>query len=84
SIAWTGPHRTIDAGTLTIDATQPQAAGLCNSTNFDPTVLPRGIEVSNDPLLKFRHDVYAVSHQREVEGVRDTAPTNASPASDDR
>lgn len=68
SRAWQGKHRHVDAGTLVIDAAQPQASGPCRDTNFDPTVLPAGIALSNDPLLKFRHEVYAVSHRREVQG----------------
>lgn len=70
SIAWEGKHREADAGTLVIDATQPQATGPCRDTNFDPTVLPTGIEVSDDPLLKLRHEAYAVSHDREVREVK--------------
>lgn len=70
SRAWHGKHRHVDAGMLVIDAAQPQKNGRCRDTNFDPTVLPRGIALSNDPLLKFRHEVYAVSHRREVRGAR--------------
>ncbi|TAN07957.1 MAG: catalase family peroxidase [Rhodanobacteraceae bacterium] len=72
SRAWTGRHQVIDAGTLVIDAMQPQATGPCRDTNFDPTVLPAGIEPSGDPLLKFRHEVYAVSHHREVDPLSHT------------
>ena len=79
SRAWTGKHRTVDAGTLVIDAMQPQASGPCRDTNFDPTVLPVGIEPSGDPLLRFRHEVYAVSHRREVEP--QPQPRPATPAS---
>lgn len=75
--AWTGRHRTVDAGTLVIDAMQPQASGPCRDTNFDPTVLPAGIEPSGDPLLSFRHEVYAISHRREVE----SQPRTSRPAS---
>ncbi|MGH8118862.1 MAG: catalase family peroxidase [Rhodanobacteraceae bacterium] len=69
SIVWKGKHREIDAGTLVIDSTQPQATGPCHNTNFDPTVLPTGIALSDDPLLKLRHEAYAISHDREVREV---------------
>ncbi|MGH8278917.1 MAG: catalase family peroxidase [Gammaproteobacteria bacterium] len=65
-IAWTSPHRTLDAGTLVIDAATPQKTGACRDINFDPTVLPAGIALSDDPLLKFRHEVYEVSQRRRV------------------
>lgn len=79
SRAWTGEHRDVDAGTLVIDAMQPQASGPCRDTNFDPTVLPGGIEPSGDPLLEFRHAAYAISHRREVG--RESQPRNSAPAS---
>lgn len=31
---------------------------------FDPTVLPEGIECSEDPILQFRKPAYAISHTR--------------------
>ncbi|TAM99540.1 MAG: catalase [Rhodanobacteraceae bacterium] len=79
SRAWTGAHRDVDAGTLVIDAMQAQASGPCRDTNFDPTVLPVGIEPSDDPLLEFRHEAYAISHRRETG--RESPPRNSAPAS---
>lgn len=64
SIPWPANRRHIDAGTLVINASQPQKTGACRDINFDPTVLPTGIELSNDPLLRFRSKVYAESHRR--------------------
>lgn len=69
SIVWRGKHREIDAGTLVIDSTQPQTTGPCHHTNFDPTVLPAGIALSDDPLLELRHQAYEISHRREVREV---------------
>lgn len=79
SRAWAGEHRHVDAGTLVIAAMQPQASGPCRDTNFDPTVLPAGVEPSDDPLLEFRHAAYAISHRREVG--RESQPPNSAPAS---
>jgi catalase len=61
-----GDHRRVDAGTLVVDTTQPQANGPCRDINFNPLVLPTGIEPSDDPLLRFRAEAYAESHQRRV------------------
>ncbi|MGH8184646.1 MAG: catalase family peroxidase [Rhodanobacteraceae bacterium] len=84
--AWTGKHLGVDAGTLVIDASQPQRGGPCQDTNFDPTVLPTGIKPSDDPLIAFRHAVYAVSHQRQTDGCdpRASITRNATPVRRDR
>ncbi|MDE1918256.1 MAG: catalase family peroxidase [Sphingomonadales bacterium] len=66
TIAWTDPHRVIDAGTLTVSAVGPEEAGQCRDLNFDPTVLPRGIAISDDPLLAARSKVYSTSFTRRA------------------
>ncbi len=82
AVAWTGKHRRVDAGTLVIDASQPQAHGTCRDINFDPLVLPTGIEPSSDPLLQFRARVYAESHRRRVdEETRKSRGTGAAASS---
>lgn len=74
TVAWTGLHRTIDAGTLTIDAVQPEETGACRDLNFDPTILPPGIAVSDDPLLAARSKVYSSSFaRRAMEGPHPSA-----------
>lgn len=75
SRAWRGPHRQVIAGMLVIDAMQAQAHGACRNINFNPLVLPMGIEPSNDPLLKFRAEVYAESHRRRVREQHDPSAT---------
>lgn len=64
--AWPANRRHIDAGTLVIDASQTQQSGPCRDINFDPLVLPAGIEPSDDPLLRFRAAAYAESHLRRT------------------
>lgn len=64
TVAWKGPHRTIDAGILTVDKVAPEEIGGCRDLNFDPTILPRGIAVSDDPLLAARSKTYATSFYR--------------------
>jgi len=62
--AWPPDRRTIDAGTLTIDAVQTEAPGNARDVNFDPLILPDGIRPSDDPLLSARSAVYARSFAR--------------------
>lgn len=64
--AWPPDHRQIDAGMLVIQSSQSQSVGACRDINFNPLVLPAGIEPSRDPLLEFRAEAYAESHQRRV------------------
>jgi catalase len=66
TVAWTGPHRTIDAGVLTISAVAPEERGACRDLNFDPTILPPGIAISDDPLLPARSKVYSTSFTRRA------------------
>ncbi len=64
--AWPADRRDIDAGTLVLDATQPQESGPCRDINYDPLVLPAGIEASDDPLLPARSAAYATSYLRRT------------------
>ncbi|MCH8686405.1 catalase family peroxidase [Pedomonas mirosovicensis] len=66
TVAWTGPHRTIDAGILTLTAVQPEEAGACRDLNFDPTILPPGIGLSDDPMLAARSKAYSSSFTRRA------------------
>ena len=66
TVAWTGPHRTIDAGVLTVARVQPEEEGQCRDLNFDPTILPSGIAISDDPLLPARSKAYSTSFRRRA------------------
>lgn len=63
---WPADRREIDAGTLTLTDTTPQASGECRDINYDPTVLPHGIAISDDPLLPARSAAYADSYLRRT------------------
>ncbi|WP_414450661.1 catalase family peroxidase [Burkholderia sp. 22PA0099] len=63
---WPADRKTIDLGTLTLNQAEAQDSGPCRDINYDPTVLPRGIEVSDDPLLAARSAAYAVSYRRRT------------------
>ncbi|MFV8318524.1 catalase family peroxidase [Mycobacterium sp. 23] len=63
---WPATRRTIDAGTITITAVQTEAPGNARDINFDPTVLPDGMALSDDPIPKARAGVYARSFTRRA------------------
>ncbi|MBU9766717.1 catalase family peroxidase [Mycobacterium sp. TNTM28] len=73
TIAWPADRRTIDTGTVVLDSIATEAAGNARDVNFDPMVLPEGIEPSEDPLLAARSAVYAASFRRRA-GVTGAAP----------
>jgi catalase len=63
TLPWPTDRRTIDAGTLTLTGIETDSAGNARDVNFDPLVLPDGIEPSDDPLLSARSAVYAASYR---------------------
>ncbi len=73
TIAWPADRRTIDTGTVVLDSIATEAAGNGRDVNFDPMVLPDGIEPSEDPLLPARSAVYAASFRRRA-GVAGAVP----------
>lgn len=78
--SWPADRTTIDAGTLVLDGVAPQDSGPCRDVNYDPTVLPAGIQVSHDPLLAARAAAYADSYLRrtsEEAGIPGAAPLSS-------
>ncbi|MEJ0003934.1 MAG: catalase family peroxidase [Pararobbsia sp.] len=63
---WPDAREHVDAGVLIIDKAQSQIDGPCRDTNYDPLILPDGIEASADPLLAARSSVYAMSFERRM------------------
>lgn len=63
---WPADRRDIDAGTLVLTSTEAQESGPCRDINYDPLVLPSGIEASDDPLLPARSAAYATSYLRRT------------------
>jgi catalase len=61
TLPWPGDRQKVDAGTVTIDRVSSEATGPCTAVNYDPMVLPAGIEPSDDPLLSARSAAYARS-----------------------
>lgn len=69
SKAWTGEHKTVNAGTLVVESDSSQLSGACRDINYDPLILPSGIEGSDDPLLAARSAAYSASYMRRTSEV---------------
>ncbi|GGW61645.1 catalase-related peroxidase [Alishewanella tabrizica] len=69
TVLWpaTNPQRI--AGQLVITAANEQKGHQCDALNFDPLVLPAGIQPSEDPILRARAAAYAESHRRRAREV---------------
>ena len=65
---WPMERQRVDAGTLTLDAVSSEdGPGACTDINYDPLVLPPGIEASDDPLLSARSAAYSRSFTLRAE-----------------
>jgi catalase len=62
SKAWPESRRTVQVGTLVVQRIEQERDGPCRDINFDPTVLPQGIRVSDDPFPAARSSVYRKSY----------------------
>ena len=71
SQAWPAERRTLEVGTLTVQQIEAEADGPCRDINFDPTVLPSGIRISDDPFPAARSAAYAVSYDRRTAEAKD-------------
>jgi catalase len=58
---WPVEREQVDVGILTLEHAQGEDGGPCRDINFDPLVLPSGIEPSDDPLLSARSAAYSRS-----------------------
>ena len=63
TLPWPADRRVVDAGVLDLDSIETEAPGNARDVNFDPLVLPDGIEPSDDPILSTRSAVYAASYR---------------------
>jgi len=61
TLHWPANRQRIDAGTVTINRLWSVDGGPCVDVNFDPMVLPAGIEPSDDPIPSARSSAYSRS-----------------------
>ena len=73
---WPAERRSVDAGTLVLEQVDAPEQGACRDLNFDPLILPTGIEASNDPILAARSSAYSESFNRRS---RESLSTGAQP-----
>jgi catalase len=76
---WPEGRQQIDAGTVTIDRASSEDSGRCTAINYDPLVLPAGIEPSDDPLLSARSAAYARSFTLRAEEEHEKPPSAVTP-----
>ena len=76
SKAWPADRQQVTVGTLVVKAAEAEADGPCRDINYDPTVLPPGMHVSDDPFPAARSAAYAVSFDRRTAEAKDY-PRNA-------
>ena len=75
---WPEDRQHLDVGVLTVQRLQTEPDGPCRDINYDPTVLPDGIRLSDDPFPAARSAVYARSFDlRTAEA--DHYPRRAAP-----
>lgn len=69
TLAWPEERKHFKAGTLTItQATAQQKGVACEPINFDPLIMADGMAPTNDPVLLFRSQAYAVSFAKRLSG----------------
>jgi catalase len=68
---WPPDRKRVDVGTLIVQKAEAEADGPCRDFNYDPTILPNGIAVSDDPLLAARSAAYAKSFDLRTSEVAD-------------
>lgn len=63
---WPAERQQVVAGTLEVTSIRDQTEGGCRDINFDPTLVPPGIELSNDPVLAARAGIYSHSYNARL------------------
>jgi catalase len=70
SAVWPDERETVVAGTLEVTGLEPGGEAGDDGLVFDPTRVTDGIELSEDPVLRFRPRAYAVSLERRSRTLR--------------
>jgi catalase len=77
TLPWPADRQQVEAGVVTIDKLSSEDdGGPCIDVNYDPTVLPPGIELSDDPILSARSSAYSRSFTLR-EGEKGEKPPSA-------
>jgi len=76
--AWPEDRRTVEVGTLIVQKIEAERDGPCREINFDPTVLPTGVRLSDDPFPAARSAAYAKSYDLRTAEAKDYPRTETS------
>jgi catalase len=76
---WPGDRQKVRMGRLVLDHVAADQATDCEARVFDPTVVPDGIECSDDPVLHARSRAYSVSLAKRL-GIRHPSAQVDEPA----
>ncbi len=68
TIQWSDSRKVVTAGRLVIDKVEADAGGVCKDITFNPQVLPKGVELSADPVLQARSTPYVISQSKRLSG----------------
>jgi catalase len=63
---WPKSRRRVNAGTLEVTGLETERETGGDVLVFDPTRVTDGIELSDDPVLRFRHSAYSASVARRI------------------
>jgi catalase len=80
TLPWPADRQQVDAGTVTLDQVFSEETGRCTDVNYDPLVLPPGIEPSDDPLLSARSAAYSRSFTLRAAEKDEKSPSAITPA----
>jgi catalase len=64
TVAWPSERKTVAAGTLELTGLDPERESGGEVVVFDPARVTDGIELSDDPILRYRPSAYSVSAER--------------------
>ena len=81
---WPAERQQVVAGTLEVTGVRDQAEGGCRDINFDPTLVPSGIALSNDPVLAARAGIYSHSYNARLREIAFGKATDAIGKKDDK
>jgi len=79
TLPWPADRQQVDAGTVTLDEVSSEETGRCTDVNYDPLVLPPGIEPSDDPLLSARSAAYSRSFTLRAAEKDEKSPSAITP-----
>ncbi len=80
SQSWPDERQKLNVGTLVVESATPQTSGACRDVNFDPLILPAGVDGSEDPILAARSAVYSVSFNRREHDIASGKAADATGA----